>query len=203
MRRLCTLVDTLLQSNTHLHDRLASIESTQVTGRASLSIHDSHRNRFSSASLGLEISTLNDALKRSRVYKRTWDRRGSVLTATSSKRGSLALSAFSDLSLGNVSVVSVFCLPIWSSDLSNSEHYDFGSGRILDANTRSSFNHLDTVSEATENVGFESPTPKPAPETMPDLQFWFPNVAYDEFAVESTAVYGLPPTRPLPALPNS
>ena len=38
----------------------------------------------------------------------------------------MALSVFSDLTLGNVSVISVLCLPVWSTDLSNAEYYQFG-----------------------------------------------------------------------------
>jgi hypothetical protein len=38
----------------------------------------------------------------------------------------MALSAFSDLTLAEISVISVFCLPVWSADLSNPADYRFG-----------------------------------------------------------------------------
>jgi hypothetical protein len=126
MERLCRLVESLLQSNAHLQARLVSVEASQVTGPPFTPVQQSPDDRISTVSFVPDHSMLNDTLKRSRVYKRTWNR-DSTFTTTSSKREPLALSAFSDLSLGNVSVVSVFCLPIWSSDLSNSEHYSFGS----------------------------------------------------------------------------
>jgi hypothetical protein len=67
----------------------------------------------------------------------------------------MALSAFSDLTLGNVSSISVLCLPLWSTDLSNAEHYHFGE---TNTNTPAPYvaHQRDDISEHSISIDAES-----------------------------------------------
>lgn len=69
-------------------------------------------------------------LNSSKVYKRANERPGSLYSLNSTQRESLAMSAFSDLSLGNVSMISVLCLPVWSADISNAQYFRFGQNGL-------------------------------------------------------------------------
>lgn len=91
-------------------------------------------------------------------------------------------------------MIAVFCLPIWSSDLFNSEHYNFGSDQAEAADTG---DHPSGISEVTETEWPDLSKPVHVAELAPDLLFWSPVVTCDDFALESTVVYGFPPTRQL------
>jgi hypothetical protein len=120
MDKLVSLVEGLMASNVDLRTRIDAL-AADSTSRLSITQDD-----YVSQSHPFE----ND-LNGSRVYRRARPR-DTIYSIDSSRRDSLALSAFSDLTLGNVSIISVFCLPIWSTDLSNAGHYRFGrSGLTL------------------------------------------------------------------------
>ncbi|KAH7009894.1 hypothetical protein EDB80DRAFT_415205 [Ilyonectria destructans] len=68
-----------------------------------------------------------DDLEASRVYRRA-QRDTMDFSFRSSMAGTNSWSVFSGLSLGDVSIMSVIALPVYSKDLVNSEHYDFGNG---------------------------------------------------------------------------
>ncbi|KAK3381861.1 hypothetical protein B0H63DRAFT_476747 [Podospora didyma] len=88
----------------------------QTSGSSSKS-----QNRYSRFSLPFETH-LND----SRVYRRAvrntmdYSMRSSVLNP-------YAWSVFTGLSLSNISDISVLCLPIYPEDITNPQHYSFGS----------------------------------------------------------------------------
>ncbi|KAF2684199.1 hypothetical protein K458DRAFT_269951, partial [Lentithecium fluviatile CBS 122367] len=72
----------------------------------------------------LHVPAYEVDLSGSRVYRRVRPR-ASVWSVGSTDRVSMALSVFSNLTVDDVSNVSVLCLPIWSSDISNASHYRF------------------------------------------------------------------------------
>jgi hypothetical protein len=68
-------------------------------------------------------------LQASLVYSRSAKRAGdkqSIFSTTSTALQSAALSLFSNLSLSQISNISWYALPIYASDLSNSDMYNFG-----------------------------------------------------------------------------
>ena len=65
-------------------------------------------------------------LEASKVYNRCMHYDCDISFRTSSVR-SHAWSSFSDLSLSNVSAVSIIALPVWSRDLCNANKYNFGN----------------------------------------------------------------------------
>jgi hypothetical protein len=112
MNRLVELVETLVSSNTDLQirvDALAIDHALLSPPSATELVSDGYE---------ADLST-------SRVYRKLRPR-DSIWSISDSQRGSMALSAFSDLTLGNISIISALCLPLWSTDLSNAEHYRFG-----------------------------------------------------------------------------
>ncbi|KAJ4301843.1 hypothetical protein N0V90_003939 [Kalmusia sp. IMI 367209] len=122
MHRLIALVEDVVANNSDLKHRLDAL----AADHASLP-PPSHLRLAEPSSPPAPPSerSFEADLNKSRVY-RNLRGRDSIYSISSSQRASLALSAFSDLSLGNISVISVLCLPVWSADLSNAEHYRFG-----------------------------------------------------------------------------
>ena len=125
MHRLVELVESLVESNADLRNRLDDIAvdyaSVHVKTRASSVL-------ASSAYITppkILPRAFEEDLNRSRVYRKLRPR-DSIYSIDNSQRASLTSSAFSELSLGDVSIVSVLCLPVWSSDLCNAEYYRFG-----------------------------------------------------------------------------
>ncbi|KAF2030615.1 hypothetical protein EK21DRAFT_88737 [Setomelanomma holmii] len=135
MNRLVGLIEGLVASNTDLRNRIDALAADQ-TSILGLSIANDD--------YALESPTYEADLSASRPYRRTRPR-DTIYSITSSQRGSMALSTFSDVTLGNVSVISVFCLPIWSADLSNSGHYRFGKAglTLTMAELRTTYPHID------------------------------------------------------------
>ncbi|ORY71384.1 uncharacterized protein BCR38DRAFT_9196 [Pseudomassariella vexata] len=70
--------------------------------------------------------TFETDLQSSRVYRNA-KRDTCDFSFTSSVARSNAWSAISGLSVGNVSIISVIALPIYAADISNPQHYNFGS----------------------------------------------------------------------------
>lgn len=120
MHRLVALVDTLVGDDPILKSRLDKL----TTGQSSTAQPTSSQTTINS----VVHRAYEEILQKSRVYRRNVRTReiDSIYSYGTSQLASLALSRFSDLSFGNVSAISVFCLPIWSEDLSNATHYRFG-----------------------------------------------------------------------------
>lgn len=120
MHRLVALVDTLVGDDPILKSRLDKL----TTGQSSTAQPTSSRTTINS----VVHRAYEEILQKSRVYRRNVRAReiDSIYSYGTSQLASLALSRFSDLSFGNVSAISVFCLPVWSEDLSNATHYRFG-----------------------------------------------------------------------------
>lgn len=134
MHRLVELVEGLVVSNTNLRIRLDTLVMDHASALAPTSAMISAESSTSSASFAKASRPFEEDLNRSRVY-RNLRSRPSLYSISSSRRGSMALSAFSDLMLGNISIISLLCLPAWSCDLSNSSHYRFGKeGLVLTIN---------------------------------------------------------------------
>lgn len=124
MQRLENMVASILESNRDLRTRIDILDSD-------------HSITFSTAALQTHGAgntfiprPFEDELNKSRVYRRVEERPMSLYSLSFTQRESLAMSAFTDLSLGNVSIISVLCLPVWSSDLSNGYHYRFGQAGL-------------------------------------------------------------------------
>ena len=71
------------------------------------------------------ISAFEDQLYQSHVYRHAAGRH-SQSSLIDDGRSTLAISICSSLTLGNVSKISVYALPIYASELSNASCYDFG-----------------------------------------------------------------------------
>jgi hypothetical protein len=135
MNHLVDLVDKLVASNADLRIRIDALTMDPVSlASASIPIATIQEDEMSQSK---SSRTFEVDLQTSRVYQRVRPR-DSIWTLTSSQRGSMALSIFSALTLGDLSAVSVCNLPVWSTDLSNAEHYRFGqnSSTISTAETK-------------------------------------------------------------------
>lgn len=98
MNRLEDLVEALVASNTDLRIRIDAL----AIDHASLphgSVAEAAGNPYEA-----DLST-------SRVYRKVRPQ-DSIWSISDSERGSMALSAFSDLTLANISTISVLCLPM-------------------------------------------------------------------------------------------
>ncbi|KAF2804688.1 uncharacterized protein BDZ99DRAFT_425549, partial [Mytilinidion resinicola] len=120
VRRLVGLVEASLQDSNDLRIRMLSIEADHGYGQTA-ALSQVQRNFENEAG---EMRSFEKDLQDSRVYGRV-NNRHSLYELSNSQRGSMALSSFSELSLGSVSKISVLSLPIWSVDLANSRHYLF------------------------------------------------------------------------------
>ena len=125
MHCLVELVESLVESNTDLRNRLDDIAADHASAYV-----NTRPSSFLPSSTSITAPTIlprefEEDLNRSRVYRKVRPR-DSIYSINSSQRASLTSSAFSELSLGDVSIVSVLCLPVWSVDLGNAEYYRFG-----------------------------------------------------------------------------
>jgi hypothetical protein len=123
MDRLIGLVEGLVASNTDVRLRIDPLATDYVAGEGVQELPD-QEGHMSSSHLGSAYET---DLSTSRPYRKL-RQRDSIWSIATSQQKSMATSAFSDLTLDNVSRLSVLCLPVWSEDLSNAEHYHFGEG---------------------------------------------------------------------------
>jgi hypothetical protein len=115
-------VERIIFSNEDIMNRMnaITIEHGSLATASRTSLPDASLSSSSQPRPGFE-----EDLNSSRVYKKL-RARDSIWSISSSQRESMAMSNFSDLTLGNISIISVFCLPVWSADLSNPSHYRFG-----------------------------------------------------------------------------
>jgi hypothetical protein len=155
MEDLCDKISILLSSNRRLSMRLRNIEDAETgrhppvaTDKASnsaeeASIPDEASNQSGSFSAALDpataerrishervgggrhISAFEELLNKSRVYRRTGGNH-SESSLIDDGRSTLALSISSSLTLGEVSRVAVYSLPVTSTEISNPECYQFG-----------------------------------------------------------------------------
>jgi hypothetical protein len=100
--------------------------STDATPRASFNYMQADAS-LTSQSLESTLSGMRfqSSLLASRVYRRV-RRAESLISFDSSTLGSAAWSIFSGLSLSDMSVLSAIALPLYRSDITNAENYEFG-----------------------------------------------------------------------------
>ena len=124
MHQLVALVNTLVGDDPTLKARLDRLSS----GPSFTDQRTSSRTTINSVA----HRAYEEILQKPLVYRRNVRAHDidSIYSYGTSQLASLALSRFSDLSFGNVSAISVFCLPVWSEDLSNATHYRFGRGGL-------------------------------------------------------------------------
>lgn len=148
-QRLCTLIEEVLRSNQDLADRIKGLEregsllAETATGEEDmLTIRSRSRDAKTLSFIDLEATkaalhfTFEHDLQASRVYNRAISRH-SMTSLTSTALYTTALSVFSNLSLSEVSNISFYALPVYSVDLSNSDHYVFGEEGALAITSRS------------------------------------------------------------------
>jgi hypothetical protein len=181
MNRLVDLVESLVSSNTDLQIRIDAL----AIDHASLS--PPPPAEFVSNTYEADLST-------SRVYRKLRPR-DSIWSISDSQRGSMALSAFSDLTLGNISIVSVLCLPLWSTDLSNAEHYRFGRDGLNltmeDLRTRyPEIDFPDAEDEVPVDAG--SPMHENNPTTLDNPEVLFQAASLFEFSLANKSEAGIP-----------
>lgn len=150
MDRVCERVELLLSENRALSARLRNLEHLLASGsprRTNRSSLDSSSSAKSHVYVGvltqphaaahmdpsttqphnygpLRASAFEEQLNWSRVYRRA-QANHSESSLTVDGRSALALSMSSSLTLDEVSKISVFALPIFADELSNSEAYTF------------------------------------------------------------------------------
>ncbi|KAF2825015.1 hypothetical protein CC86DRAFT_50136 [Ophiobolus disseminans] len=120
MNHLVKLVEGLVASNADLQSRIDTMAVGQIPPVATV-----QPITLPKWLPGVILRTFEIELTTSRPYRKL-KRRNSILSINSSRRNSMSLSAFSDLTLGDVSTISVYHLPIWSTDISNAQYYQFG-----------------------------------------------------------------------------
>ncbi|KAF2692134.1 hypothetical protein K458DRAFT_354399 [Lentithecium fluviatile CBS 122367] len=120
--QLTQTIERLIQSNGEIRSRIdaMSIDHTPVAPTSLGSTSEATSNSDS------QKWAFEEDLNNSRVYKKLRPQ-DSAWSISNSERASMALSIFSDLTLANVSAISVLRLPVWSNDLSNPAHYRFES----------------------------------------------------------------------------
>jgi hypothetical protein len=116
MTRLAHMVEGLVARDMLMH------MDKQMLARHGIGIEDN--NAYVPCSSTQSITAFKDDLNTSRVYRRLGTR-PSLWSISTSQQGSMALSAFSTLTIDNVSNLSVLRLPVWSTDLFNASGYNF------------------------------------------------------------------------------
>lgn len=139
---LTSLVQQVLQSNQDLCARLRSLElssSDKKTPSTAQAVESDDEDDASTIrpkrhtsdpvleanqikETGIRKFTFEQDLRQSRVYKRI-RRRNSLQSLSSSTAPSFGWSCLSEMSLANVSNISVISLPIAVNELTNGEHY--------------------------------------------------------------------------------
>ncbi|EWG35943.1 hypothetical protein FVEG_00124 [Fusarium verticillioides 7600] len=136
--RFAVLVEELLQSNQELASRIRGLEREgsiiAESRRDDVSTLRQTRGSKSVSFIDTQASaikfTFDQDLQASRVYNHAIGRQ-SMTSLTSTALYTTALSLFSNLSLSQVSNISFYALPVYSSDLSNSGCYIFGEEGAL------------------------------------------------------------------------
>ncbi|KAI1366498.1 hypothetical protein F5Y08DRAFT_133729 [Xylaria arbuscula] len=176
-QRLCILVEQVLASNQDLSERLRGLEREgSIINRAQSNIlpaddastmQQSGIERQSIAEIRNTLVTrfaFDDDLKASRPYKKAVYRY-SQASITSTALHTAALSVFSKLSLSQVSSISLYALPIWASDIHNSDVYVFGEAGAAFPHRRSAAVAQDCIYQATYNLDKTFLDPRSPPPT--------------------------------------
>lgn len=123
MNRLTDRVEYFISTNADLRVRIDALAANHDSSLAPASRLMTMQAPLTTSSGYLR--PFEEDLSKSPVYRKLRPR-DSIYSISTSQRDSIALSAFSKLSMSNISVVAVFSLPIWSTDLANAAHYRFG-----------------------------------------------------------------------------
>ena len=209
MDRLCSLVEQVLVSNREIHNRLGAMKSpsdcrysasihigSRYTGnRASItswtSVNDTQQEILSSTSLSQ--SAFEEELDISRVYRRA-RRNGSQLSLISSADQPTASAILSRFSLGEISVIAVLDLPLYSADIFNSQLYEFGDSPEYDMiyeneDDRFTGNEFDIIQTAISRQS-STPSCEPVQSSLRNLSqvglLWKPTLK------SSRGVFGTP-----------
>jgi hypothetical protein len=145
MTRLARMVESLVARDARVVDEhLLSREGiTNETNEALVSVSSSESK-----------TAFENDLNTSRVYRKLGTR-PSLWSINTSQQGSMALSAFSNLTMDKVSNLSVIRLSVWSTDLSNASDYDFQRGGL----------DLQNVNKETNLSVYGSESPAPHVDT--------------------------------------
>ncbi|KAH5690376.1 hypothetical protein HBI44_173310 [Parastagonospora nodorum] len=114
MTRLHAMVEDLMASNADMRTRMDQV----------LTDHPAHRTVVEEDIDPLSQSAFETDLDTSRVYRKL-RARTSLWSVNTSQQGSMALTAFSALTMDDVSNLSVVRLPVWSKDIVNAFDYEF------------------------------------------------------------------------------
>lgn len=125
MTRLVGIVEGLVASNADIRTRMDGCEAEQHARTREM--HD--EGDFELSSLSLSSSAFESDLDTSRVYRKLRPRPSNWSISTS-QQGSMALTAFAELTMDDVSNLSIFRLPVWSTDLLNASDYNFNESAL-------------------------------------------------------------------------
>ena len=182
MENLCDMVNKVLQSNQELMLRLRNMEdlysgrvpAAQATPGAEQEVPEPTTDRPSSGSrpasfdsnaakapessfdpfgnASYKASAFEEQLNRSRVYQRAAGKNIDSST-TDDGRSTLAFSICSSMTLGEVSKISVYALPVYATEISNAECYEFGrpSTPIQDSSSQSKSGVQQSSQKAQKN----------------------------------------------------
>jgi hypothetical protein len=122
--RLIDVVEGLIASNVGLRSWIDGLAANSTAAQ------DPTQLPYTIEDLTLSTSSQSGSafesdLDTSRVYRKLQSR-ASIWSLSTSQQGPMALTAFSDLTMDNVSNISVVRLPIWSVDLCIASDYDVG-----------------------------------------------------------------------------
>ena len=141
--RLCILVERVLESHDDMANKIRGIDTKENTALQDSDLTDQVVESRSSSTISrpkrrpdeqqieenvsrrLFQFAFEEDLEVSAVYKKAlFNRSQSSLVSTTTR--STASSVLSGLSMGDVSILAVYALPIYPSDLDNSQYYHFG-----------------------------------------------------------------------------
>ncbi|KAI9713740.1 MAG: hypothetical protein M1812_006578 [Candelaria pacifica] len=142
MNRLCNLFEQFLQTNEDMSKRLRTLEAGPKAQENTIksSVHDDEDDSEEASTITPVASSqensqdvprsaygfaFDEDLQNSKVYKRTlYSNSGESLVSSAAR--TTASSVLSGLSLADVSVVSVYALPVYANEISNRQFYTFG-----------------------------------------------------------------------------
>lgn len=167
-QRLCILIEQVVATNRDISTRLCRLETQSsrrpIEDNLSL-ITAEHGDADARRSIQYHATGLSSSFERflhtSRAYGHCHFQH-SETSLTSSDRRTNAFSTFTSLSLADISDISVFSLPIYASDISNSNWYTFGLPRqrgfsetvhTESVHSRTVMNPLPTLNQSSNPFG--------------------------------------------------
>ena len=152
LNRLNTLVEQLVLAHQDIFGRISDIELRQgVEGQVSTSpdfldavsttpttnwplVESSAEDQSEATSFDLQLETaIQETLASSRVYRRAYQEVDQISLISGATRAT-PWSLLSGISLADISAVSIVALPIFSSIIANSQHYNFTEFGLGDTN---------------------------------------------------------------------